>query len=623
MSNAGKVWDIREAYKKQRANQWIEPGNIGLYGGDNSILNTVDQINISNNGNATDFGDLTEAIKKGAAAGALTRTVRCGGQTPSNVNTMDFANPFNAGNFVNFGDLTAAGQTTNNAHSNNVRGISAEGQGSPGTKNLNVFTIASQGNAAQFGDITQNDAIWTCGGGNNTRYFCAGAYPASNIICVKSIANDADCVDFGDLSASKWGVSQNSNPTRICFSAGQEPGKSTDIEFITIATAGNATDFGDLTRAIGDTSASCNSIRGVVQGSDSPSTAGLDVFTLATTGNATDFGDTTRAFDQCFGVSNGHGGIPQTDQFPQRASVTYMPGSGRGLVQGVGVPANVNVDLVHIPTAGNSSDFGDLTVARNYSAGASSVTRGISGGGSDPSAINVIDYVEMASRGNYSDFGDTSVTRARSAGNVCSTTRALFSGGDTPTKSDVIDYVTMASVGNATDFGNLTVARTDAAGGLSSSVRGVVGGGATPSTTESNIIDYVTIASTGDSTDFGDLSAGRTYLNGVSSSTRGVFGSGITTPSSPYGGAILDYVTISSTGNATDFGDPSQNRYGAAGMSNSIRGVFAGGRLAPNNYNTIDFITIASTGNAADFGDLSNTGECLVAASDNHGGLQA
>ena len=35
MSNSGKVWDIREAYKQIRANTWIEPGNIGLYGGNN------------------------------------------------------------------------------------------------------------------------------------------------------------------------------------------------------------------------------------------------------------------------------------------------------------------------------------------------------------------------------------------------------------------------------------------------------------------------------------------------------------------------------------------------------------------------------------------------------------
>ena len=37
MSNSGKVWNIREAYKKQRANQWIEPGNIGLYAGDSRV----------------------------------------------------------------------------------------------------------------------------------------------------------------------------------------------------------------------------------------------------------------------------------------------------------------------------------------------------------------------------------------------------------------------------------------------------------------------------------------------------------------------------------------------------------------------------------------------------------
>ena len=139
MSNQGKVWDIREAYKKQRANEWIEPGNIGLYGGENSILNTVEQINISNNGNATDFGDLTEAIKKGAAAGALTRTVRCGGNTPSDTNTMDFANPFNAGNFVNFGDLGRTGQTTNNAHSNNVRGIAGAQASSNDTLDVFLF----------------------------------------------------------------------------------------------------------------------------------------------------------------------------------------------------------------------------------------------------------------------------------------------------------------------------------------------------------------------------------------------------------------------------------------------------------------------------------------------------
>ena len=39
-------------------------------------------------------------------------------------------------------------------------------------------------------------------------------------------------------------------------------------------------------------------------------------------------------------------------------------------------------------------------------------------------------------------------------------------------------------------------------------------------------------------------------------------------------------------------------------MSSSIRGLFAGGST-PSNINTIEFVTIATTGNATDFGDLT------------------
>ena len=45
-----------------------------------------------------------------------------------------------------------------------------------------------------------------------------------------------------------------------------------------------------------------------------------------------------------------------------------------------------------------------------------------------------------------------------------------------------------------------------------------------------NVIEFVTIASTGDSTDFGDLSAVRGNAAGVSSATRGIAGGGRTPP---------------------------------------------------------------------------------------------
>ena len=60
-----------------------------------------------------------------------------------------------------------------------------------------------------------------------------------------------------------------------------------------------------------------------------------------------------------------------------------------------------------------------------------------------------------------------------------------------------------------------------------------------------------------------------------------------------------------------------------AACSSSLRGLFAGGtRTAPaTNSNIIDYVTIASTGNASDFGDLSAEISVPTGLSDSHGGL--
>jgi len=140
-----------------------------------------------------------------------------------------------------------------------------------------------------------------------------------------------------------------------------------------------------------------------------------------------------------------------------------------------------------------------------------------------------------------------------------------------------------------------------------------------------NVIEYVTIASTGDAQDFGDLTVARGELGSACSSTRGIWLAGRTNSPSP--GTVLneiDYVTIASTGNATDFGDVTVARRGGGPISsgsNSIRGYAAGG-LAPSVSNVIDYVTIATTGDAADFGDLATASNASMGFSDSHGGLQ-
>lgn len=183
--------------------------------------------------------------------------------------------------------------------------------------------------------------------------------------------------------------------------------------------------------------------------------------------------------------------------------------------------------------------------------------------------------------------------------------RGVFAGGNTGSRSNVMDYVEIASTGNATDFGDLVAATSSGLAGCSSTTRGLFGGGATASASVgSNVIDYITIASTGNSTDFGDLTASRRYTSACSSSTRGVWCSG------EFAGTasnVIDYVTIASAGNATDFGDATVNTiYQLAGCGSPTRGVFGGGTdvEAGTAVNIIQYITIASTGNASDFGDL-------------------
>jgi hypothetical protein len=142
--------------------------------------------------------------------------------------------------------------------------------------------------------------------------------------------------------------------------------------------------------------------------------------------------------------------------------------------------------------------------------------------------------------------------------------------------------------------------------------RGVFSGGENPNT---NIIDYITISSTGNAIDFGDNSNIQHLQAGVSSRVRGCFGGGRT----PVAINNIDYITISSTGNAQDFGDLTIARLACAEVSNSTRGIFATGSLGPANTNIIDYITIASTGDAKDFGDTGDTGGAAGCSSSTRG----
>lgn len=117
-------------------------------------------------------------------------------------------------------------------------------------------------------------------------------------------------------------------------------------------------------------------------------------------------------------------------------------------------------------------------------------------------------------------------------------------------------------------------------------------------------VEYITISSTGNGTNFGDATVSRGTPQACGSSTRILFAGGGT------GGGpsnVIDYFTSASLGNAIDFGDLSEGRSALAGFASPTRGVFAGGNPGPGSVTTftIDYVTMATTGNALDFGDLT------------------
>ena len=234
--------------------------------------------------------------------------------------------------------------------------------------------------------------------------------------------------------------------------------------------------------------------------------------------------------------------------------------------------------------------------------------RGVVAGGRDASnpAVDTMDKIEIATAGNAVDFGNLTIAGRDYPSGCGSPTRGIFFAGSEPGFRNVIDYVIMSSSGGASDFGDMRIAPLGNFA-LSNATRGITAGGLTaptPAYTKNNSIEFITMASTGDSSDFGDLTEYNSYAATCASPTRGIFNQG----STPTYKKTIEYITIATLGNATRFGDSSKaGAGGPMGASSTTRGVFAGGQF-DNPYpqtDIIDYITIATEGNAIDFGDLA------------------
>ena len=108
-----------------------------------------------------------------------------------------------------------------------------------------------------------------------------------------------------------------------------------------------------------------------------------------------------------------------------------------------------------------------------------------------------------------------------------------------------------------------------------------------------------------------------------------LIGGGVKAPGgNGYAVSEMEYVTISTTGNAVMFGDLNfvvdTGHYAGSAVASSTRGVFnAGLFLNPSTtyVNTMYYVEISTQGKAVDFGDLDGKRYGVQTCSNGHGGL--
>ena len=631
-NQARGLWKINDITKniKEEGTYPGAAGFIALCGGGytGDFSNVIDEFNMITAGNATDFGDLITARSGCSTNSSNIRILWSGGETGSNHAEQDYVHFATKGNAADFGDLTTAQGNTTKGTGNEVKAVTSSGSGDSDL--LNTFIFSSLGSSTSFGNLTagRNGAPQGTTNGVRGTYSGGMAPNQSDVIDFIEISTDGNATDFGDLSVARGEASSADSKTRSVIFSGRTNTPSSGtiadvIDSFETASQGNAVNFGDMNvPRKGMAGGLSNSIKGFsAGGTASPgNTNSIEQVTIASAGNGSDFGDLSVTRSACPGNTSSHGGInvfhPRP---PELYSPTEKPLASGGGIGDIGMyhgggPAT-NIDVIQISTLGNSTQFGDLITATQYTGSCADATRYVAGG---KEGANFIEYVTFSTKGNAANFGDFPGNGERGNASSNNNTRGIFQGGYEPSPGlfNECAYITIQTLGDTTDFGDLTVTRGSTTG-CQSTTRGLAIGGATVSATTT--VDYCTIASTGNYIDFGDCTTAVKELGSTSSTTRAVKFGG-RTESSPNNTNEMDYFTIASTGNATDFGNLAAAARGTSGVSNQTRGVCMGGGT-PSAINTIQYITIASTGDTADFGDMYRTASAGSSKSNGHSGL--
>ena len=284
---------------------------VVVLGATPSVVDTMDYFETATAGNAIDFGNASVARYQNGFGGMAsgTRGVFQGGASPSS-NIMEYVTISSSGGANDFGDHHRGITNGNGQCANGTRGLLAGGYLAPTPYNtIDFITIATTGSTSDYGEINDGSTGGYSPMASSTRAVFARGEQNLNYI---NFTSGGKTQIFGDMRGdSRTGhIASCSNSTRGIMAGGEAPSRVNTITFITIATLGNPTDFGDLLAGRNDQDSAASQTRGFIVGGSNPAkTNTIEFITFSSTGNAQDFGDLTQARNQPLAFSDVHGGL--------------------------------------------------------------------------------------------------------------------------------------------------------------------------------------------------------------------------------------------------------------------------------------------------------------------------
>ena len=333
-----KTIEFHDGYGWRQVDNTTRSGRAVFFGGyigsGGTRTESMDLINISTLGNSINFGNLESARTDTQGCSDGTRGLCAGGYHPARLTDTEYVTLASAGNSIQFGDLAQARNAFGGC-SSSTRGLFAGGAtpnaGAPSELQIDYFQISTLGTALDFGDSATSRAGLSGGIPSSTRaVWGAGTNRVGNPSTVTAVtmmdystfASKGNAVEFGNEILSRTTGNGCSSGTRGVFAGGygsgaihssptsEEMGRK--MSYITIASTGNAIEFGELSERRSYIGSNSTSTRGIWTGGSNYPTHydSIEYVQFSSLGNALDFGNLHSTKGYMSGsASDSHGGL--------------------------------------------------------------------------------------------------------------------------------------------------------------------------------------------------------------------------------------------------------------------------------------------------------------------------